>query len=364
MNTNQYDRLKTFHFAKSIDAFHDPKYSRCLIFGNFGAMNYGDESILAGELAEINRYAPHLRVSIVSRYPVRINLIHGASVRAIPLRATLTLLRAVIQTDIVIIGGGGLFCRVKDGLRGYLYQLYFMLLFLLLPKLIGKKVYALGIGIYYNMHPLLLRLATFFLSTLDLVTVRDHHSRDLLTINHVKATLNKDNSYLMPLPTTPHKCRSVPNIAFALRMPFSITERVIFNKALVQFITQHAKQCRFWFFELDVQPNRLNDSFVSQTIVAKLRPSVRSIVKVVSFPPKVHPSDIFARFSQMDLIVAMRLHSMIFANRLKIPFLGIPYDLKCESFIAATSTSSSFIDGNFLAKLNQVYIQHIKGQNL
>ena len=49
--------------------------------------------------------------------------------------------------------------------------------------------------------------------------------------------------------------------------------------------------------------------------------------------PHKKPQEFFSIFKNMDYMITMRLHSMIFAYRLGIPFSGISYDIKCDDFL-------------------------------
>lgn len=354
MKSYPYKSLSIFHFAQEIESFRDRKKTNCLIFGNFGAMNCGDEAILAGEIAEINKLAPHIKITVVSRYPDRVKSVHGNKLTAVATRQISKVISAVIKSDIVIFGGGGLICKIRSGLRGQLFQIYFMSFFLLLPLVLQKKVYALGIGVYSNASQLSLFLATILLKKVQKVTVRDAHSLRLLQTRGVEATLNKDNSYLMELNPKRKRLTSTNlNVGLALRVPFTHIEQKILTTSIVKLINKHFANCTFWFFELDRQSIKDGDHFITKDINRKVTKQARQKIKIYTFEKNTHPKKIFSDLGKMDAIVAMRLHSMIFADRQGVPLFCVPYDIKCVSFIESIQSSGSRITKDMYPKLNK-----------
>jgi polysaccharide pyruvyl transferase WcaK-like protein len=128
---------KIFELHSFIQSRHKQPRS-CVVFGNFGALNFGDEAILSGELEQLLKNE-ELKVTIVAKYPDIVKKLHG--VDSIYFLNLFGIVLNLITTDFVIVGGGGLFCKSSSGIKGKLFQIYFILLFILFPKLIGKHVF-------------------------------------------------------------------------------------------------------------------------------------------------------------------------------------------------------------------------------
>jgi polysaccharide pyruvyl transferase WcaK-like protein len=355
---NNYKKLKIYKFASKIDLFKKSKEIKCLIFGNFGAMNLGDESILSGQINEILENRSDADICVVSRYPNRINKIHPVkNIRAVYLKDPLKIFVEIVRSNIVIIGGGGLFCKTGDNLNGLLYQQYFMWLFMFLSKILNKKVYALGIGIYENMNKINLFTAITMLRNIDKVTVRDFHSYKLLRQNKVKVNIYKDNSYLMPishnqiLDKISGKNKRI-KIGMSLRRPNSDTSANKLLEQLVLFMKDH-KKYEYCLFSLDSHPNKKNDILFNRNLINLAK---RNSIKLYKSKRYDKPHDAFLDFKKMDYMICMRLHSMIFSDRLSVPFCGISYDIKCESFLQSIGKKSLDIDN----KLSNVLRKEIK----
>src|SRR5260370_19671675 len=74
--TQKYENLPVFHFSEHIRTDFKKKKLYGLIFGNFGARNYGDESLLAGQLNELKQIKT-VTSTVVSRFPDMVKQIHG-----------------------------------------------------------------------------------------------------------------------------------------------------------------------------------------------------------------------------------------------------------------------------------------------
>jgi polysaccharide pyruvyl transferase WcaK-like protein len=47
-----------------------------------------------------------------------------------------------------------------------------------------------------------------------------------------------------------------------------------------------------------------------------------------------HPSRILAAFGQLSVVVAMRYHALLFADRMNVPLVPVPYAAKCRAWVA------------------------------
>ena len=192
----QYNTLSLHHFSSDIKESLKKGTSRGVIFGNFGACNFGDEAILAGELQEIKKI-PTVEVAVAARYPSRIQELHKVS--AFSLFNPVAYLKSLFLADFFILGGGGLFCKNDSGIRGILFQLYTIFLFLTLPLLLKKHVFVLGLGFYDNAPVILTKIAAFHFRFVKVLAVRDYASYVFLKKQKTKVQLYKDNSFLLAI---------------------------------------------------------------------------------------------------------------------------------------------------------------------
>ncbi|HUQ85828.1 MAG TPA: polysaccharide pyruvyl transferase family protein [Candidatus Limnocylindrales bacterium] len=340
MKIDKYKQLKIFHFAKYIQKKYEMANLNVLIFGNFGAQNFGDEAILAGEIQELKKIS-NISITVVSKNPDQIKKIHNIS--SIYLYNPLILLKKLIKTNLVIVGGGGIICKSDRGLIGILYQFYTLFMYLLLPKMLCKKICALGLGVYDNSNPLILKISLILLRSIEEVTLRDFHSYELLNKYNISSKLYKDNSFLMDLQTRDKILKSdffkkkynkkFYNVGLALMRPENNTEKNYIVAELVRLINNNPTNTHYWFYACDYQIGFDNDLLFAQEIIKEINKTSEFKVRYSIIPTSLSPQMFFSSFILMDYIISMRLHASIFAYRNNVNFMGLTYDRKCTSFL-------------------------------
>jgi len=340
MKNDIYKKLKVFHFADQIKKDFPGSKKSALIFGNFGAMNMGDESILSGELQELSKI-PDLNLCVVSRNPGNTKSLHKTN--AISLYEFWEVISKITKSDFIIVGGGGIICKTDRVLIGFVYQLYMLFIYLFLPLVFGKKIYAVGMGVYKNSNPIILFLSTYLLRFSSIITVRDYHSYEYLKSKKISVEIYKDNSYLMDL--TPlseikkgkffemHYDSNKKNIGFALLKPENEEDEIRLISEIKTLVDKNHKTANFWFYSCDFQGNFFNDYSFSKKIRDIIGQDTLRKKSIILVPTEYSPDKFFSSFKLMDYFITMRLHGAIFAYRSDIDFMGITYDDKCTSFL-------------------------------
>lgn len=347
MKADKYKKLSLFHFAEEIKKNHAKKKLRGVILGNFGAMNTGDEAILAGDLAELQAIK-NLRVSVVSRFPDEVKRMHQTP--AVSFYHFRESVREIKRSDFVLIGGGGLINKVERGPIGFFYQLYLLFLFFVVPALYKKKLYVVGLGVYRNANWFILAILSLLLKRALVITVRDSHSHELLKSKNIHSSLCKDNSFLMELlpqriiATDPFfkkiYTKEKTQIGFALVRPSKRNERKRIVTEMATFIAKNYETAHFWFYTLDFHPNYVNDEVFAHEVLSLAEQKAGKRIEASFIPKEWGPQKLFSSLKLMDFVVGMRLHSLIFSYRTGIPFVGIAYDKKCSNFLHAIGKES------------------------
>ena len=149
---------------------------KVLIFGFYGYNNTGDEMILAGMVESLRRRHPDLDISVLTADP-------KTTEAQLPVRAVYAgrrseglgvVWRAIRDTDLFILGGGGL---LQDRERRILP---FWFSRVGLAKALGKKVMFYGLGVGPVTTRLGERQIRYFGNRVDWITVRDAESADIL----------------------------------------------------------------------------------------------------------------------------------------------------------------------------------------
>ncbi|BAL80881.1 polysaccharide pyruvyl transferase CsaB [Caldisericum exile] len=275
---------------------------RAIISGYFGFGNLGDEAIknvIEKELTRLNIEPIFLTKSKNKENEIiRTNLFE--------------ILNEIKVSEIFISGGGGLL-QDKTSSR----SLYYYLSLLTIPKFFKKYsiVFAQGIGpITKNIDKKLLKSV---LEKVDLITVRDNESKDLLKSIGVKKEIHvtQDLAFLYE-----------PQIykKFTFDEPYNVFQ----IKGNERFdVEELADIVRFMHYKTECETILVPFYKDVDLDIAK-KVEEKTKFKVV-IPENI--DDVFSIFSGAQSIVGMRYHSVVFSLLLKKPVLPIFYDEKVQN---------------------------------
>jgi len=115
-NKNQYENLTMPSLERvlySLDlkwkSFNKKRPLKILIIGYFGMGNIGDDVILSVEIDHIKNLRVPVVITVPSKYPDTI--IKNYNVASFYLYNIFKIIKTVVASDVIIVGGGGLFCR-------------------------------------------------------------------------------------------------------------------------------------------------------------------------------------------------------------------------------------------------------------
>jgi hypothetical protein len=356
-----------------------------LIAGYYGFHNIGDEAILQAMLDQFRADRATLTFTVISGDPAHtqatyaVNAVHWQDVPALS--------AAIKKCDLVVLGGGGLLQEYWDYkpeqlLTPHHHSLSFYGGIPVLAALHRKPVvlYALGIGpLFTKPGKELVRLMA---NQASLVAVRDLESKDLLQslgVDVDKTRLTIDPAFgLQPqtdssasifaqlnIPSDSHPligvCLRNWSIGFA-----SNAWKLELAQALDQFITSHNARVVFIPFQSLPSDPLQDDIAIARSIVANMKQAGRAHII-----PSVHlPSITAGLISQCDLLVGMRLHSLIFALQAAVPVVALSYDPKIDNLLKQCGleeylTPIQELSGqNLLALLGRVHHEKDRLQNI
>jgi polysaccharide pyruvyl transferase CsaB len=298
---------------------------RALVSGYYGFGNVGDEAILAGLLQGFRDLAPEAALTVLSGDPAATEAEHGVSAWPRGLRSAA---RAVRQTDLLVSGGGGLL-QDATSWRSPLYYLWI----LQMAQKRGARVACIGHSVGPLRRGWVRRRTRGTLEKVDVIAVRDHRSQETLQALGLRhpVEVTGDLAFLLPRPPEEETARAWAQAglgkegaaaALALRrLPggavgpeleiaaaaVSACERIGVRPVLVPM--QHA---------VDLE--------LAEAIAAR-HPSV-AVVRA-----KLTARETLALLSGFDLVVAMRLHALIFAAIAGVPPVAISYDPKVDGMM-------------------------------
>lgn len=306
---------------------------RILISGYYGFDNLGDDTVLFGILSAIRKLRPDAELAVLSNQPKRTEVLFG--IPAFNRWSLAVITRELMRSDLLVMGGGSLLQDVSSP-RSVLYYLGIAAL----AKLLNKPVvfYAQGVGPINR--PLSKRLIRRIVNQVDLITVRDDKSHD---------DLKKFGVVKPPIHVTADPALAIDTRLFskddgiAILNEFGVTfggqtgSKPVAGIAIRHWNTTHpyqevlAKACdalsrRGWqVVFIPMQYPR--DVRVSEEVAALMQEPAVILNRQFSF------RDISSIISSMDMIVGMRLHSLILAALYEVPFVPLSYDPKIDRFV-------------------------------
>jgi polysaccharide pyruvyl transferase CsaB len=285
-----------------------------LLSGYYGFGNFGDDALLKVIVRELRTRHPYARIEVLSQEPEMTS--HDLGIFATP-RADLGAVRAAIErSDIVLSGGGGLL-QNSTSMRSLLY--YAGILRTAIHARKRAMIFAQSIGPLDFWGKQAVKECCRGLTA---ATVRDERSRVLLRslLGGVSIERTADPVFLYDLPegSAPPSGLSggTPSVVVCPRKTSwqpELVERMA--EAVDRLCERHGARAMFVSF------GGPSDADVATLIIRKCR-TKPMLVPVESFDAAA------AIIAAADLVIGVRLHALILAARLGVPFLAVPYDPK------------------------------------
>ena len=305
--------------------------SRILISGYYGFANAGDEAMLTAIVDALRQEKPEVKITVMSGNP-RVTA-ERHQVEAVPRFDILQVLKAMAKTDLLLSGGGSLLQDVTST-----KSLFYYLSILALAKLMGKKVVLFAQGIGPINSPLARRLTGYICRKADIITVRDDGSFEELKtmgLDSEKIIITADAVFSLPTGQKEvgrailqkYNLGAKPLIGFALRhWPGEGRFEQEFAQAAVLLAKKYAAQIVFLPLQFPA------DEEVSKAVQV-LMGEQASVACVL--PQSFTTEEYLAIISNLQLLIGMRLHALVFAALNNVPFLGVSYDPKVDRFVTA-----------------------------
>lgn len=319
----------------------DGKKYDITILGYYGYKNSGDEAILSSTLEEFRRLCPDLSFLILSKNPEETRKIYR--VDSIYRFNIFKVMGALKKTRLFLAGGGSL---IQDNTSTR--SIIFYLSILKLAKRMGAKTMLFGNGIGPIRRPINRRFARTVLNGLDAVSLRDSQSYNevkALGISRPNIYVTADPAILME-PSADEKIREMmekesipqdkPLIGISIR-----------KWADSKYFTKIAQIADYCVDKFNVHP-----VFIPMQYSCDLEASLevaRSMVHEASVIKGIYPPNVILGFAgKLEILIGMRLHSLIYAASQCIPLIGLVYEPKVDAFLREIMQPS----GGMLDKLD------------
>lgn len=302
--------------------------SNIVISGYYGFGNAGDEAMLCAIIDAIRDVESTAHITVISGNPAETSKKHN--IKAVGTFGAFGILKAIANSDLVISGGGSL---LQDATS--IRNTYYYLSIMGLAKLLGKPVmlYSQGIGPLYRKSTR--RAVSFMLKYVDGITVRDSISKDeLLSLGITNVEVTADAVLAM------HKadvsigaeilagyrcdmaCTNRKRIGIAVR---SWKEDTAYRQSLADVLSQLSEDDNA---DIIFIPMSYPDDMIEAKAIAKLM-RTKSVVLEGSFTTEEQLS----LSGNVDVMIGIRLHALVFSSLMGKPVIGISYDPKITSFL-------------------------------
>ena len=316
---------------------------KTMILGGYGIGNSGDEAILAGILIDLNLNRE--TTTVIAQDSEQIQFLHECKGVHV---ASLSFIKEFILSKRIIIGGGTIF-RKNMRIRAKLIPL-----FALAAKILRKEVQFYSLGIDRDTDSFVRALLIPAMNWADCVSVRDKDSKEVLMSWRGKKVSIVPDPAIALKPEEPsdeiknliglNSYKSI--IALSLRnVPSSSKKTSELLKTIAETLNLiHNKHpsIQYIFFPFCKHKTILeeNDSLIGEQLGSLLNKKVQ----YKTLEKELKPSELKWLVSQMDGLIAMRLHAMIFSVSTNTPLISISYSQKCNSFLEENNKSFYLLD--------------------
>lgn len=351
---------------------------KIIISGWYGNENIGDDAQLACIISMIRFFFPNAAITVFSDNPERVKREHG--VNSFNRNAgKWERLRKIYGADLFILGGGTLLYDQGGRSSATLIK---WLNNCILSKLAGTPVMLFngGVGLLFKKQSLF--YVKNVCEAMDLITVRDKSSKNNLEVIGVKNQIyiGADSTFAMPdyfVQDTqqPDKISNSkrPLIGFNVRSwlyrkhwikdehhifcaKYLVTQEEVerqvkvFSKVIDYVVTAYNADVIFLSFSY------LNAKYdYDNELIDEILGFVEHKDRVKVLREKNSYLELVKLIVEMDLVIGMRLHSLIFAALANVPMIGINYAPKNEAFMQMIGQGLYSID---IRDFNEEFLIH------
>ncbi|WP_418870822.1 polysaccharide pyruvyl transferase CsaB [Selenomonas bovis] len=298
-----------------------------VVSGYYGSKNAGDEAMLAAMLEVLSDLDPKLHITVISADPEDTRARHG--VDAVSWLDITRILQLLGRADLLISGGGSLLQNVTS--RRSLYY-YLGIIFLALAVKTPVMLYAQGIGPIRGR--LACALTRHIVNRVQLITVRDHGSLAELSrlgIRRPRIEATADAVLAIhPVDREAGRLILTANRAEGARPVVGISVRdwcgwTQYKEALAQAADEIVRTygARVVFLPMQFP----EDVRAAESVAARMQEPYTVL------PGEYTTAELLSLVGNMDLMIAVRLHALIFAGVMGVPLIGISYDPKIDRFL-------------------------------
>jgi polysaccharide pyruvyl transferase CsaB len=319
-----------------------------LVVGYYGFGNTGDEAILSALAAGLRKRLPSARIVVTSGDPGQTRHRHG--VEALPWRDPLSIAEAVKQSDLVVIGGGGLFQDYGGIEAGTMLTprhggVTFYAGPAVLAALAKKPVALHGLGFGPLASPEARRIVRAVAGGAARLSVRDAASRALLAeigVPEERVFVSADPAFLLSSEHVRPEDILIgmglepraPIVGVALRPWSRGAQPDAWEPAVAAALDLFVERtgATLLFVPFEKTPWTDDDDFA---LASRIRRRLAHADRAAVLSGLLAAQDTASLLAGCDLVLGMRFHAAVFAISGGVPPVAIAYDPKVEALMAA-----------------------------
>lgn len=323
---------------------------RMVICGATGINNAGDEAILE---VLIGQYQEKYDITIISLDPHKALKYHNYT-KFVSIHDKRACVKCIKKSDIFLLGGGGLFQDESSVFNVFRWEKICKLAIKYSKRII---IYANSIGpLNYYFSRIIVRN---ILNQIDVITLRDQSSVDLLKEIGVTVpiVLTADPAFSYNYDSVsvyPEEKLRLPEkyVAITIRhwydshpfLPAKISNLFMknndkadrYHKVMADIVDEINKKMGLPVVFISFLTDR--DSKVAKKILSNREYKCKNII--LNSEKNFLPISLMQVIKKSEFLVGMRLHSLIFAVGLRVPFVAIDYSKKVKGLLEELSLNS------------------------
>ena len=301
--------------------------SNIVVSGYYGSKNAGDEAMLAAMIEVLSELDPQTNITVISANPPDTKRRHG--VEAVSWLSFSDIWKALRASDLLVSGGGSLLQNVTSRRSLYYYMAIIVLAFLARRPVM---LYAQGIGPIEGFWArTMMRLIG---NGVRLITVRDHGSL---------AELEAMGIHRPRIVETADPVLAINPVAKDMGWQILQWNGVTDDKPLVGISVREWKGWQRYKEAFAEAADRIavelganlvflpmqypEDVKTAETIAAMMKQ------EAIVLDGEFSTAELLSLVGNMDLLIAIRLHALIFAGVMGVPLVGVSYDPKIDRFL-------------------------------
>ncbi len=292
-----------------------------LLAGYYGFGNLGDEAILEMVLKQLLQITDRNNITVLSGNKNETS--EKYKVNTIDRYNVLSIIKKLIGSDALVFGGGSLLQDVTSK-----RSIYYYLFLIRLAHLMGNKVIMLSQGIGPILNERSKRITAKTLNKVDYITVRDKQSKEFLEsigVDEKKLYLSADPVInLRAEENVSPRNNENKKVCFSLRnwKNASISGKI---SSVAQKLSENNIECYFipFYYNEDLE------------LITEVEKNIGD--NAVFYKERLSTNEAYDIIKNMNLLVGVRLHSLIFAAAADVPFVAISYDHKVDHFVESVN---------------------------